>query len=68
LCVFGLIPGLGLLLGPIAVLLGIRAWARGRSDPAFTLQAAARAAIVLGLLLSLTNWVGLTLMILGWRG
>jgi hypothetical protein len=68
ICIFGLIPGMGLLLGPAAVLLGALAWRSGRSDPAFTAQSPARAAMVLGALIGLTNAAGVTLMILGWRG
>ena len=65
--VYALVPGLGLLLGPLAVFLGARAGWRGRSDPAFTARIPARAAVVLGGLISVTNWVGLALMIAGWR-
>jgi hypothetical protein len=62
----GLVPGLGLVLGPAAALLGIWARRRGRNDPAFTGQSPATAALVLGALLALTNWAGLALMIAGW--
>jgi hypothetical protein len=65
--VVGLVPGLGLVLGPLAVLLGWRAWRRGRGDAAFTAQSPAVAAVLLGAVLTLTNWVGLALMIAGWH-
>jgi hypothetical protein len=68
LAVAGLVPGLALLLGPAAVLLGLRARRRGRNDPAFTAEGPARAAVLLGSLEAVTNWAGLALMILGWRG
>ncbi len=63
----GMVPGLGLVLGPVAALLGLFARLRGRTDPQFTAVGPARGAIFLGLLLTLTNWGGLVLMILGWR-
>jgi hypothetical protein len=66
LALAGLVPGLGLLLGPAAAVLGALARRRGRSDPDFTAQGPARGAVLLGLLLALTNWVGLVLMVLGW--
>jgi hypothetical protein len=61
--VLGLVPGLGLLLGPLAVVLGVVAERRGKADPTFAAQAHARAAVLLGLALTLTNWVGLALMV-----
>jgi hypothetical protein len=66
--VYGLVPGLGLFLGPLAIVLGALAGWRGRSDPAFTAPTPARAAVVLGALITLTNWLGLALMLAGWRG
>lgn len=65
--VFGLIPGLGLILGPIALILGAVARWRGRSNPEFTAAWPAWASIVLGGILTVTNWVGLVLMIVGLR-
>ena len=64
---WGLIPGVGLVLGPIAIILGLVAGYRGRSDPEYTFQAPARAALVLGGLVAVTNWIGLVLIVLGWR-
>jgi hypothetical protein len=66
--VCGLVPGLGLLLGPAAVVLGVRARLLGRKDPAFKGRSLANVALVLGLLLAVTQWAGLALMILGLRG
>jgi hypothetical protein len=63
----GLVPGLGLVLGPVAAAQGGLARARGKGDPEFTAQGLATAAIVLGLLIGLTNWLGLYLMVVGLR-
>jgi hypothetical protein len=65
--IYGLIPPLSLILGPLAVVLGLRARRRARRDPNFTGDMLARAAIVLGALLTITSWAGLVLMILGLR-
>jgi hypothetical protein len=67
-CVAGLIPGSGLLLGPLAVLLGLLAERRGRNEPGFTAEVQARAAVLIGALIALTNWAGLALLILALRG
>jgi hypothetical protein len=62
----GVVPGLGLIFGPVAALMGGWARIRGRADPDFTYQGAAAAAMALGVVVTLTNWVGLFLMIAGW--
>jgi hypothetical protein len=65
-CVLGLIPGLGLVLGPAAVVLG--GWVhRGKPDLDPTARTLAGASVLLGTLIALTNWLGLALMILGLR-
>jgi hypothetical protein len=61
----GLVPFLGLVLGPAALLMGGLARRKGRADPAFTAKGPATAAVVLGGLITVTNWLGLTLAILG---
>ena len=66
-CLLGLIPGLGLLLGPAAVVLGALARRRGRSAPDFTGQGRATAAVALGAAIALTNWLGAALMVLALR-
>ena len=63
--VVGLIPGVGLIAGPVAVGLGIYAWARDRTQVDFTALGQTKAAVVLGAATAWTNWVGLTLMLLG---
>jgi hypothetical protein len=65
LSLYGLIPVVGLVLGPTAVLLGAWAARRGRRDPTFTARGPAVAAVIIGTIDSLTNWAGVGLMILG---
>lgn len=62
LSVVGLVPFLGLLFGPLGLLFGLFAWVRDRQS-----RGPAVAAMLLGLLSALTNWVGLLLMISGLR-
>jgi hypothetical protein len=66
-CLFGLIPCLGLILGPAAVVLGVLARRNGLREPGFTSDAQARAAYLLGGAIAVTNWVGLLLMVAGFR-
>lgn len=66
--VWGLIPFLGLVLGPAALVLGIVAWRQDRVDPAGPRSGPAVAAIILGTLILLTNWAGLVLMVIGLSG
>ena len=65
LSLFGLIPVAGLVLGPIAVVLGLLAAYRGRADSAFTARIPVTAAVVIGSIDALTNWGGVVLMWLG---
>ena len=62
---YGMIPFVGLVLGPAAVAMGTWAWLRGRREPDFKGASLCRAAIVLGVLLTLTQWAGLALMVHG---
>jgi hypothetical protein len=64
--VLGLVPGLGLGLGPAALVWGLAARWRGRREPEFTAHGPANAAALLGAFTSLTNWGGLALMLRGW--
>jgi hypothetical protein len=64
LSIFGLIPVAGLVLGPIAVVLGFLARGYGRNDPHFTAQGPALAAIVLGAVDAATNGLGVGLIAL----
>lgn len=65
--VLSMVPGLGLLLGPAAVVLGAVARRRGRADPDFTARGPAAAAVLFGAMTAVTNWAGLALMVLGLR-
>jgi hypothetical protein len=67
LCMYGLIPGLGLVFGPLAVVFGAVAHRRGKADPGFTGGHFATAAIILGGLLSVTTWLGLALIVIALR-
>ncbi len=67
-CLLGLIPGVGLLCGPAAVVMGWIARRRGMKEPGFTAYSPARAAILLGLAIALTNWIGLVMMVMGVLG
>jgi hypothetical protein len=66
--VYSLIPVAGLLLGPVAVVLAIRAWREGRRDPEARGNGYVLAALGLGLLAALCNGVGVALMVIGWMG
>jgi hypothetical protein len=68
ICLYGLVPGLGLVLGPVGLVLGVVARVRGAKVPEFTAGSAAMAAVLLGALITATQWVGATLMVVGWRG
>jgi hypothetical protein len=65
LSLWSLIPGLGLLLGPIAVVLSCVALRGTANDAAARNQA--KVGILLGSVVSLTQWLGIALMICGWR-
>ena len=64
--VLGLVPFLGLICGPLALVLGIIAWRNDRASPDAA-KGPALAAIILGSLTLLTNWGGLVLMWIGLR-
>jgi hypothetical protein len=63
--VAGLIPGVGLFAGPVALGLGCKAWLGDRKDPGFTAVGPLHAGLLLGALISLTNWIGAALMAWG---
>ena len=63
--VYGLIPLAGLVLGPVAVALGILGWRHYRAHPKDRGQGHAGAAVILGALELLTNSIGLTLIWIG---
>jgi hypothetical protein len=65
LSLFGLIPFVGLLLGPVAFALGFVSWRWEAYPEDFRGPYFAEAAMVLGGLLFATNWGGLLLMLCG---
>ncbi len=65
--VLGLVPGLGLILGPLAMILGALAHFRARKDSEFTLWGPVYASIVFGAIDTVFNWGGFALMFLGLR-
>jgi hypothetical protein len=60
---WSIIPGLGLLLGPVATLLGCRAVRDAGDD--LSASNRAKAAIVFGAGSTLTQWLGITLIYFG---
>jgi hypothetical protein len=65
LCLLGMIPFVGLVLGPLSVWRAKRLERKGKEDPEFTAHLPVRAAVVIGALAGATQWLGLGLMILG---
>src|SRR5262245_7378432 len=65
---YALVPGIGLVLGPVAVLLGLRARHMARQESHFRAWSVISATLMLGLAITVTNWAGLWLIILGLRG
>jgi WD40 repeat protein len=64
--VFSLIPGLGLLLGPAALVLGILGQKYANANPKAKGLGHAVAGIVLGALTSLANWATLVIVLIIW--
>jgi hypothetical protein len=65
--VLGMIPVLGLLLGPAAVLWGALTHCRCKADPQYTARSSALAAVAFGIAITITNWLGLGLIVFGMR-
>jgi hypothetical protein len=63
--VIGLLPLVGLVLGPLAFVLGFVAWYKGQGDPLQKGLGPALAGMLLGGLVGVTNWLGVALMIYG---
>lgn len=64
-----LIPIVGLVMGPVSLILGIIAWWQSRMDPWDKGIGPAGAAMWLGLLTTLTMWLGLFFIVKGlWPG
>jgi hypothetical protein len=66
--VWGLIPLVGLVLGPAAVVLALRTWRESRRDPEAKESNYPVIALLLGLAILLCNGAGLALMIFGLMG
>jgi hypothetical protein len=64
--IVGLIPVVGVLAGPAAVLLGCHAWLRDRHDVGFNAWGPLQASLLLGVLGAVANGIGLTLVALAW--
>ncbi len=62
---FSLIPGLGLVLGPLALVLGIGAWTRMTAEDDPSVHGPIMAAVILGSATLIANVLGLTLIIWG---
>jgi hypothetical protein len=65
LSLFGVIPFLGLVLGPLAAFMASRILRKAKDDPGFSAQAHAYASLFLGMLSAAFNWIGLAIMLLG---
>jgi len=63
--IVGLVPFVGLVLGPVALVLGMLGRRRAKADPDTKGIGPATAAIVLGTLITLTNWLGLVCILVG---
>jgi hypothetical protein len=64
--VYGLIPLVGLVLGPVAIVLALLAWREGRRHPSVGGSGHVLGALVLGSAELLCNGLGVALMVLGW--
>jgi hypothetical protein len=65
LCLGGLVPFAGLVLGPAAALQARAVERSARDEPTFTAHALLRLSRRLGLVIAVANWLGLGLMALG---
>ncbi len=63
--VWGLIPGVGVVLGPIAVVLSLLAYRREKAGPPRRGRSPALAVLILSACVLVTNWVGVLLMAYG---
>jgi hypothetical protein len=68
LCMLGLIPGVGLVLGPVSLVLAAVARFRGSKVPGFSHEALATAIVMLAALITATQWAGAALMLFGLSG
>ncbi len=61
----GLIPGLGLVCGPVGVALAVRAYQHEKAGPPPPGRSPALAVLTFAAAIGVTNWVGVALMIYG---
>jgi hypothetical protein len=66
--IYGLIPFVGLALGPAAIVLALLAWREGRRDPAAKGNGYVGFTLLLGSVILLCNAAGLVLIVMGWMG
>jgi hypothetical protein len=64
--VCGLIPLVGLVMGPVALVLGVLAYRTERAGPPVKGHSPALGVVTLATVILITNWAGLLLMIYGW--
>src|SRR4051794_34753531 len=62
--VYALIPFVGLVLGPVAIVLALLAWREGRRDPAARSSGYVVIALLLGSVALLCNGIGVALMVM----
>jgi hypothetical protein len=65
MCMLALIPGLGLVLGPVALAMAGIARARGKRVAGFNHLGLSMAVMILAALITATQWAGVTLVWLG---
>ena len=68
LTLVAIIPGFGLVLGPIVVVLIALVLRRGKGDPTFTAARGARVTLVIAAVTTACNWIGLGLIALSLLG
>ena len=68
LTLVAIIPGLGLVLAPVVIVLISLVLRRGKGDPMFTAARGARITLVVAILTTACNWIGLGLIAMSLLG
>ena len=68
LTLVAIVPGLGLVLAPVVIVLISLVLRRGKGDPMFTAARGARITLVVAILTTACNWIGLGLIALSLLG
>ena len=68
LALLAILPGLGLILGPVVIVLISLVLRRGKGDSMFTAARGARVTLVVAILTTAFNWIGLGLIVLSLLG